>query len=674
MARPSIGQQLAALQEQFSALRRSSHLGASSIEGGAVQVYDSEGRLRMIVGEQADGTTDAAVVSGPPPPTPSAPLVTPALAGLRARWNGSFTDAQVPPMDWSRVEVHVGTSADFTCDQSTLRDTIETAQGGEVLLPFLQYTPYWVRLRARSKAGTAGNASASTSGTPLQADAADIKTGAIDANHIRAGAIVADQVAAGVLTGSVVRTAAAGARVEMTPHDPVQNAPATVYWPDPGDGLLPGRIVTRVDTPPLGPDPSTPQAPTTGWLAMYAPRHPSVTGAAKVQLRTGISGGTGSVRGVANLTTEDGSGFTTIGATDVSNAGTDMYAIDRKIVTDPGNHNEYRASLNTFSFWVFQNRYKNGVLGAPKRLAEFEFRPGQNSQVTGLGIDAADGSRIDGRIDWSSERIAISSALVPKDAAVPSRTDAAAWFDLRAGMTSALTARGTAAADGSRIDTRMGLSETRFAVWGMSYKPDGTYDRDTAVPLWVDMRPGRHHYLTSKGVPEANGTNRQTSFYVRDDYVIITGSNRDAAGLLGVDQVMYIDTRPAVDQGGTRKHYVNGYWYRSDWKGLTPAAGWSHGTGVDGAAVARLTPDNSIKFAGILKPATTPSGTAAILIGTLPAGVATARNQRVLACTNDKGGTGTVLIQPTGEVLLLGWTGGNVSYVSLAGTSVPIDA
>lgn len=88
---------LAQVERQLARTSRTAQLAYSSIEGGAINVHDDDGGVRGVIGQQPDGTTGVVIVNGPPPPTPTAPVVEPALAGLKVTWDGEFTDAQVGP-------------------------------------------------------------------------------------------------------------------------------------------------------------------------------------------------------------------------------------------------------------------------------------------------------------------------------------------------------------------------------------------------------------------------------------------------------------------------------------------------------------------------------------------------------------------------------------------------
>ncbi|MFH9426259.1 hypothetical protein [Streptomyces sp. NPDC017529] len=243
-----LGARITQIERMLRAVIRSPRLTNASIEGGAVQVYDEHGSLRALVGQQPDGTSGVTVVNGPPPPTPAPPTVAPALAALTVTWDGAFADGAAAPLDFARVEVHVGPDAGFEPSQGTLRDTIETAQGGSVTVP-LPYTAWWVKLRTRTLAGVAGPASSAVEGTPRQAAAADIQAGAVTAESLAADAITGKHIVGGhidgaIVTGSTVRTGADGNRVVVTPTPPapLEQIPSVLLHSASGLEKAPGAL------------------------------------------------------------------------------------------------------------------------------------------------------------------------------------------------------------------------------------------------------------------------------------------------------------------------------------------------------------------------------------------------------------------------------------------------
>jgi len=128
-------------------------LGFSSIDDGAIMATDVDQNLKMVIGNQFDGTVTTAVVSGPVPPVPSIPIVQSALEGAVIRWDGEFVDSIVAPMDFARVEVHASTDPDFTAEfAETLLATFESPRGSEV---YVNLAPgdYYVKFVTRSEAG-----------------------------------------------------------------------------------------------------------------------------------------------------------------------------------------------------------------------------------------------------------------------------------------------------------------------------------------------------------------------------------------------------------------------------------------------------------------------------------------------------------------------------------------
>ncbi|MFJ4966059.1 hypothetical protein ACIP6P_27040 [Streptomyces sp. NPDC088729] len=174
-----IGARLAALERQVARMQRSTRLGHASIEDAALQVYDQDGSLRAIIGQQEDGTSGVTVVNGPPPPVPAAPTVLPSLSGVAVTWTGTFADAAATPMDFSRVEIHTTTAPDTPLGTATLKATLESPRGGTVLVTAAQ--PVYVRLVARNTSGAASEPSAAAGPVgPAPVVAEDILDGIVN--------------------------------------------------------------------------------------------------------------------------------------------------------------------------------------------------------------------------------------------------------------------------------------------------------------------------------------------------------------------------------------------------------------------------------------------------------------------------------------------------------------
>lgn len=157
-----LGKKISTLNKRVNGLSKP-QLGNSSLEDSAVNEYDLDGQIVSIIGKQYDGTHGVTVVSGPTPPTPSAPILRAVDGGIAVRWDGlwaddivSLTGSQptVAPLDLSRVEVLASSDLNFTTtDFANLRGTIESARGGEVVIPWPNRGVVYVRLVARSLAG-----------------------------------------------------------------------------------------------------------------------------------------------------------------------------------------------------------------------------------------------------------------------------------------------------------------------------------------------------------------------------------------------------------------------------------------------------------------------------------------------------------------------------------------
>lgn len=202
-----IGRKLAELEARLARVEASPRLSHAAIDNTSVEVRDSSGGLRGLLGVQADGTTAVNIVNGPPPPQPTVPLLTSVLGGITASWDGLFDGGAALPLDWQRIEVHASTTDGFTPAPETLHGTIETPQGLTVVVSTSE--PVYVRLLARSTSGTPSTPSGQAGPLgPAQVVADDILDGivttvkladeAVTAAKVRVGAIGADQLALGI--------------------------------------------------------------------------------------------------------------------------------------------------------------------------------------------------------------------------------------------------------------------------------------------------------------------------------------------------------------------------------------------------------------------------------------------------------------------------------------------
>ncbi|MFG2141822.1 hypothetical protein [Streptomyces sp. NPDC048650] len=199
---------------RLKALERSTQAAHTSIEGGAMDIYDADGNLKGSVGVQPDGGVALVPVGTAPPPTPMPPSVEPKLAGLVIGWDGTWDDSYTTPTDFSLMQVHVGTAEDFPPDVTTLTGTITAVLGGTATVAVEGYEPVWVRLVAQNTASITSPPSAAVQGIPRQAVPKDLIDGIIDETKIaeqavsqakvKLGAIGKDQLAVNSVTAEKI--------------------------------------------------------------------------------------------------------------------------------------------------------------------------------------------------------------------------------------------------------------------------------------------------------------------------------------------------------------------------------------------------------------------------------------------------------------------------------------
>ncbi|MFG2986265.1 hypothetical protein ACGFYQ_34275 [Streptomyces sp. NPDC048258] len=190
---------LADYDRRLQALERTTQASHSSIEGGAINIYDKDGQHRGSVGVQPDGAVAIVPKNSPPPPTPTQPTITPVLAGLLVAWDGLWEDSYTTPSDFSLVQIHVGPAADFTPSAATLTATITDPLGGALTIAVAGYAPVWVRLVAANTAAITGPVSKAIQGTPRQAVPQDLIDGIVTETKLAQSAVTAAKIALGAV-------------------------------------------------------------------------------------------------------------------------------------------------------------------------------------------------------------------------------------------------------------------------------------------------------------------------------------------------------------------------------------------------------------------------------------------------------------------------------------------
>ncbi|MFH9227661.1 hypothetical protein [Streptomyces lydicus] len=199
----SLAARLAVVERRLASTTRTAQLAYSSIENGAINVFDDEGSLRAVIGQQPDGTSGVNVVNGPQPPTPGPPTVTSFLGGVAATWDGIFADAVAAPLDFARIEVHADGLDSFTPSAATLCGTLESPCGGTLTIPADQ--PLYVRLLVRntSGAGSAPSAQAGPVGPPPVV-AQEVLDGIISETKLARSAVTSAALALGAVNSTAI--------------------------------------------------------------------------------------------------------------------------------------------------------------------------------------------------------------------------------------------------------------------------------------------------------------------------------------------------------------------------------------------------------------------------------------------------------------------------------------
>ena len=145
-----LGKELATLKQQVKQLQKG-RLGNASMHGGGLPYYDDEGNLRAIFGDQGDGSWGAGVVSSPPQPTPTAPVVVQVdkYGRASATWDGEVVSGQVPRVH-GRVDVHTAFSPDGSepgLSEYQFAATIWEREGGTAPIVCPQPGTWFVRLQ-----------------------------------------------------------------------------------------------------------------------------------------------------------------------------------------------------------------------------------------------------------------------------------------------------------------------------------------------------------------------------------------------------------------------------------------------------------------------------------------------------------------------------------------------
>lgn len=169
-----LARRLNALEKGVRAISTQPQLPYSSLEGGAIDIYDEAGDFRASVGEQYDGTTGYVPFVGVIPAKPTLPLVTPDEGFLRVYWDGTWADGTLAAMDFARVMVYALPLSEYATPEPTNQGLIfggfYTALGGEITVatpPGVEYAVYIVGWNQAGQFGPASDVAFGTSVPPV---------------------------------------------------------------------------------------------------------------------------------------------------------------------------------------------------------------------------------------------------------------------------------------------------------------------------------------------------------------------------------------------------------------------------------------------------------------------------------------------------------------------------
>lgn len=161
----TLAREIQGLKRNVRALGSASQLIYSSFEDGSIDGFSGNSQV-MQIGRQFDGTYMPQVVNGPVPPKPSGITVDDATEAIIVTWDGSFLGGMaISPMDFLRVDVHVGSSSGFTPTPANRRGSFASPMGGKASVT-LPYGTYFVKLICVTYAGKLSDPS-----DPIEGDA-----------------------------------------------------------------------------------------------------------------------------------------------------------------------------------------------------------------------------------------------------------------------------------------------------------------------------------------------------------------------------------------------------------------------------------------------------------------------------------------------------------------------
>lgn len=193
-----LADELAALKGRLDLLEdgtKASQLKYSSIEDGAIAVFDREGLERLRLGLQPDGTFTSSSKNNPdPPPIPRVPLLTAGKGTIKIQSQGSILDDASWPADFSHLNVY----ASVNQGPNQRVGTMAVDPGMFVLGP-LDYVPVEIWFTAVNHSRKESTASQSATATPEKVVGDDVLEGAISSLQLAAEAVTRAKIAVGAI-------------------------------------------------------------------------------------------------------------------------------------------------------------------------------------------------------------------------------------------------------------------------------------------------------------------------------------------------------------------------------------------------------------------------------------------------------------------------------------------
>lgn len=146
-----LGSELAQIKRAIKDLQ-SGRLQNASMHGSRLYIYDDEGDLREVIGNQGDGSYGSRVVQSPPQPTPTAPIVEVAdSAAVQVTWDGGIVQGSMPVVHGHTQVEHqyLGPDGEVNPDAWVLAGSIRDPDGGTTAITCAQPGRWAICLRMR---------------------------------------------------------------------------------------------------------------------------------------------------------------------------------------------------------------------------------------------------------------------------------------------------------------------------------------------------------------------------------------------------------------------------------------------------------------------------------------------------------------------------------------------